>query len=74
MCRFVTTTVYTSRETMYNYHVYGLRCVCINDGYRREQFSEYKIHVYADHLSFPDKWSFLLSRQGNRKEKIKEEL
>ena len=28
--------------------------------------SGYKIHVYADHLSFLDKWSFLLSRSGIR--------
>lgn len=36
MCRLVATTAYTTGVTMYNYHVYGLRCVCINDGYRRE--------------------------------------
>ena len=35
MCRFVTTTAYTTEETMYIYHVYGLDCVC-KDGYRRE--------------------------------------
>ncbi len=36
MSRFVTTTAYVYRETMYTYYVYGLSFVCKNDGYRKE--------------------------------------
>jgi len=28
----------------------------------KNRISEYRIHVYADHLSFLDKWSFFITR------------
>ena len=42
-----------------------IRCMvlvlCANIGItEKNRFSEYKIIVYADHLSFLGKWSFLL--------------
>lgn len=36
MSRFVTVTTYTTTETMHIYHVYGLKVVCKNNGYREE--------------------------------------